>query len=121
MNVSGLNSPWFCAVTFALLKLLADTYQAFYYGAVLHLPSTLLGAIIVSLAGTLGYLSGTRVLGRQLPMRAVFFIAFLGYFVAYSVSRLLVSVTASPLLFIAGLFAITFLVTVRLGPRWEHP
>ena len=121
MNISGLNSPWFCAVTFALLKLLADTYQAIYYGAVLHLSSTFLGAIIVSLAGTLGYLSGTRILGRQLPMRAVFFIAFLAYFVAYSVSRLLVSVTASPLLFIAGLFVITFLVTVRLGPRWEHP
>jgi hypothetical protein len=115
-----LNAPWFCAATFAVLKLLADTYQAFYYGVALHPSSTLLGAFIVSVAGTMGYLSGTWMLGKQLPMRAVFFVSFLSYFVAYSVSRLLASVTTSPLLFIAGLFVITFLITVRLGPRWEQ-
>jgi len=101
--------------------MLADAYQAFYYGVALPLSSTILGAFIVSVAGTLGYLSGTWVLGKQLVARAVFFVAFLGYFVAYSVSRLLASVTTSPLLFIAGLFVITFLITIRLGPRWEHP
>ena len=119
-SVSRWSAPWLCAATFTLLKLLADIFQAFYYGVGFHLSSVFLGAIIVSIAGTLGYLSGAWVLRRQLTIKAVLYTSFLAYFVSYSVSRLLSSLTTAPWLFLAGLVIITFVITVRLGPGWDR-
>ena len=115
------HSPWIGAAMFAGLKLSADTYQAFYYGVGLDFAAAVLGAVVVAIAGTLGYLCGIWALGKRMSPRTVCFIAFLSYFVAYSLARLLSGVSESPLVFIAAILIVTFGVTFKLGPKWNNP
>ncbi len=116
----SLHAP-LCALTFAVTKLSVDVYQSFYHGIGLHWPSVLFGLVVVSIAGTIGYICGALVLGKPGQRRAVFFIALISFFVSTSLAHLLASVVTSLWMFLAGLCAIAFVVTVWIGPRWDPP
>jgi hypothetical protein len=107
------------ALVFALLKLTVDVYQAFYHGVGLHLPSVLFAIAAFSVAGAVGHFIGLAVLGRPLRRRAVPFVAIISFFVSVSLAHLLSSVVTTLPVFLAGLCAVSFAVTVRIGPRWD--
>lgn len=109
-----------CALTFAVTKVAVDAYQAFYHGVGLHWPAVLFGMAVVSVAGTVGYVCGVLVLGRPVRRRAVLFIACISFFVSISLAHLLASVVTSLWIFLLGLCATAFVVTVWTGPRWDR-
>lgn len=106
-------------IVFASLKLSVDLYQAFYHGVGLHWPSVFFGLIVFSMAGAAGHFSGSLLLGKPLQRRAVPFIAIISFFVSVSLAHLLSSTITTLPVFLLGLCAITFIVTIWIGPRWN--
>jgi len=106
-------------LVFVLLKLAVDIFQASYYGLGLNWPAVIFGAAAVTLAGAAGHFTGLAVLGRPLQRRAVPFIAIISFFTSVSLAYLLPSVVTTLPVFLAGVVAITFVVTVWIGPRWD--
>ena len=109
-----------CAAIFAALQLVSSVYQAMYYAAELSWPSTMLAVLVVSGVGTLGYLAGLLIAKTDFHSRTIVYIVLLGYFVSYSLTRLLESVLVSPWVLILGVFVVTAAVTVKIGPKWEE-
>lgn len=109
-----------CAAIFAALQLLSSVYQAMYYTAELSWPSAILAALVVSGVGTLGYFTGLLVSGLNFHSRTIVYIVLLGYFVSYSLTRLLESVIASPWILVISVFVVTMAVTIKIGPKWEE-
>lgn len=118
--MSRLRALFSFAAIFAALQLGRSVYQAMYYGVELSWSSFVLGTLIVCAAGTLGYLTGSLMVGRDYHFRTIVFIALLGYFVSYSITHLLESVFTSPWVLMISLFAVTMAVTVKIGPKWEE-
>ena len=107
------------AFVFVLLKLSVDIYQAFYHGLGLNWPAVVFGATAVTFAGAAGHFIGLAVLGRPVRRRAVPFIAIISFFSSVSLAYLLPSVVTTLPVFLVGLVAVTFIVTVWIGPRWD--
>ncbi|MDJ0955419.1 MAG: hypothetical protein QNI91_01095 [Arenicellales bacterium] len=118
--MSRYPALFLCAAIFAALQLASNTYQAMYYAVELSWPSAILTALIVSGVGALGYLAGLLIAGRDFHSRTIVYIVLLGYFVSYSLTRLLESVFVSPWVFVFGVFIVTMAVTVKIGPKWEE-
>ena len=109
-----------CVVIFTALQFVSSAYQAMYHATELSWPSAILTALVVSGVGTLGYLAGLLITGRDFHSRTIVYTALLGYFVSYSLTRLLESVLASPWVFVLSVFIVTMAVTVKIGPKWEE-
>ena len=109
-----------CAAIFAALQLVSSVYQVMYYAAELSWPSTILAVLVVSGVGTFGYLTGLLMAKRDFHSRTIVYIVLLGYFVSYSLTRLMESVFVSPWVLILGVFFVTAAVTVKIGPKWEE-
>lgn len=109
-----------CGVIFCGLNLLVNFYHATYYGVKLPWSVVVAGTLVVCIAGVLGYLVGAIKLERDFKLRTISFIAIFGYFVSYSVTSLLGSVVSSPWVFVASVFVVTALMTIKIGPRWER-
>lgn len=108
-----------CGALFAGLHLLVNIYHAAYYGTALSWAETVVGTLIVCVAGISGYLAGVIILARDFRTRTILFIAIFGYFVSYSVTNLLGSMITSPWVFVISVFVVTTLITMKIGPRWE--
>ena len=104
---------------FSLIKLGADVYQAFYHGIGLHWSSAVFGLAMFAVAATGGHLLGLIALRRPIRHRAVPFVAAISYFVSVSLAHLLANVVTTLPVFLAGMCAVTFTVTVWIGPRWD--
>ena len=118
--MSRYPALFLCAAIFAALQFASSAYQAMYYAAELSWPSAILTALVVSTVGTLGYLAGLLVTGRDFRSRTIVYIVLLGYFVSYSLARLLESILPSPWVFVLGVFIVTMAVTAKIGPKWEE-
>lgn len=106
------------AMMFACLKLATYLYHGTYYGVPLHWPTIVTNVLVISLVGTLGFLSGSLRVKQEFSFRVIVYIAIFGYFVPYSIVRLLESWLFGPWAFLVSVYLVTMLVTIKLGPRW---
>jgi len=76
--------------------------------------------VVISVVGTLGFLSGILRARRGFGFRVITYIAIFGYFVPYSIVRLLESFIHGPWIFLISVYLVTMLVTLKLGPKWAQ-
>ena len=117
--MSRLRAVCSCAVVFAGLKLATDLFHTAYYGIPIAWSAAVVGAVVIAVTGSLGYLGGLILVRRGFSVRVTLIIAVFGYFVSYSVTRLLEGTIDTPWLFLASVFLVTMFVAARLGPKWQ--
>lgn len=109
-----------CAGVFFALKFATDLYHGSVYGVPMSLASLVVNALIIGVIGGLGFVSGALRLDRPPGSRVAVYIAIVGYFASYSLAYLLQSMLSASWTFLVGIYLVTLLVTLRLGPKWDR-